>query len=239
MAKNSFDIYQTERGYVAITNDVRRQILEALAQEDRQLPELMEITGKAKPTLSSVHMKQLLADGLVTEAVHPEDSRKKVYTLAGRKIGSSSIPVEQLRSAVSDYVQISPLTAQFPLSVAFEALASAPEGTNGPVLETQAATLGAHAAHLFEAGEARDLLMAYVGFLEKHDIAEVVTIDLEEHTLALVPRNNLTDVPVRIAAAVLAGFLRGVLRARDVVGTVKVAEVDNERRRCTLRYRAS
>src|SRR5437763_14553384 len=102
-AAHEFDIYQTPAGYAAVTNPVRRQILSALAEKDLDLPALMKVTGRSKPTLSNLHVRELLHQKLVEERPHPRDSRRKLYRLIGRKIGSSDVPIEQLRGAVKQY----------------------------------------------------------------------------------------------------------------------------------------
>src|SRR5581483_3743852 len=142
MTSSDFDIYQTESGYTAVTNDVRRQILNALAKKDRQLPELVKITRKAKPTLSSVHMKELLQQRLVEELAHPTDKRKKIYRLRARRIGSSNLPVDQLRSAVKSYVSASPLAARLPLAACVEAICAAPASASDETLRAQGRRLG-------------------------------------------------------------------------------------------------
>ena len=81
MTASEFDIYQSDRGYAAVTSPVRRQILVALAEKDRDLSDLVRITRKSKPTLSNLHVRELLTQGLVEELPHPTDARRKLYRL--------------------------------------------------------------------------------------------------------------------------------------------------------------
>jgi len=99
-----FAIYAAAGGYVAVTSPVRQRILAALEERDRTLTELVALTGKAKSTLSAVHLRELRRGGLVLEQAHARDSRVKVYRLAARRIGSSSVPLADLRDAVRTYV---------------------------------------------------------------------------------------------------------------------------------------
>src|ERR1051326_4705821 len=146
MGEGAFDIYQTDAGYAAVTNPVQRQILDVLRQGERQLPDLVKATGRSKPTLSSLHMKELLARELIEERPHPTDSRRKVYRLRAGKIGSSDIPVAQLREAVQHAVGLRPLPARLPLKSMVEALAAAPAGTDPKAVWAQAHRLGQLAA---------------------------------------------------------------------------------------------
>ncbi|HEV8361470.1 MAG TPA: ArsR family transcriptional regulator [Candidatus Thermoplasmatota archaeon] len=100
----TFAIYATPKGYVAVTNPVRQRILRTLEDGEATLTDLVKLTGKAKSTLSAVHLRDLLDHGLVDERAHDDDARVKLYALAARRIGSSSVPLEDLRDAVRSYV---------------------------------------------------------------------------------------------------------------------------------------
>ncbi|MEA3203955.1 MAG: uncharacterized protein QOI63_1635 [Thermoplasmata archaeon] len=213
MPDGAFDIYQTDAGYAAVTSPVQRQILDALRQGEKQLPELVEITGRSKPTLSSLHMKELLARELILEAVHPTDSRRKVYRLKASKIGSSELPVAQLRDAVQHYVSLSPLSPRVPLAAAFEALAAAPEGTAPEILQAQGHCLGTMAAPLFKAGTVRDLWMRISSFLEAEKVATSLRIDLQHGWMDLKLGPGVQGRPACMAA-VLAGFVTGVAQGK-------------------------
>jgi hypothetical protein len=213
MADGAFDIYQTAAGYAAVTSPVQRQILDSLRECERQLPELVEITGRSKPTLSSLHMKELLARELIEEAAHPTDSRRKLYRLRATKIGSSELPVAQLRDAVQHYVSLSPLSPRLPLAAVFEALAAAPEGTAADVLEAQGHRLGTMAAPLFKASTVRDLWMRLSSFLEAEKVATSLRIDLQHGWMELRLGAGV-ECPPACMAAVLAGFVAGVAHGK-------------------------
>ena len=215
MPDGAFDIYQTDAGYAAVTNAVQRQILDALRSGERQLPELVEITGRSKPTLSSLHMKELLARELIEERSHPTDSRRKVYRLKASKIGSSDIPVAQLRDAVQHYVSLSPLASRLPLHTLVEAIAAAPAGTEAKVVWAQAKKLGALASPLLKVGSARDLWMRISGFLEQEELAVPLRIDLEHNTLDLKPGPLFRAAPAH-AAPVLCGLVEGIAAGREL-----------------------
>ncbi|HEX2065695.1 MAG TPA: winged helix-turn-helix domain-containing protein, partial [Candidatus Thermoplasmatota archaeon] len=213
MGDGAFDIYQTEAGYAAVTSPVQRQILEALRHGERQLPELVEITGRSKPTLSSLHMKELLARGLIEETGHPTDNRRKVYRLRAAKVGSSELPVADLRHAVQRYAALNPLSPRVPVVAALEALAAAPPGTASAVLQSQGHRLGVIAAPLFEAGSVRDLWMRLSSFLEAERIATSLRIDLQHGWMELRLGAAVEGTPACMAS-VLAGFVAGVAQGR-------------------------
>lgn len=214
MADGAFDIYQTDAGYAAVTNPVQRQILDALRDGERQLPDLVKLTGRSKPTLSSLHMKELLSRELIEERAHPTDSRRKVYRLKAGKIGSSDIPVGQLREAVQHYVSLSPLAARLPLKAMMEALGAAPSSTDAKAIWAQANRLGTLAAGSLKVGSARDLWMRLSGFLEAEEIAQPVRIDLERGVLDL--RLGAALRGASGAAAILGGFVEGVAAGKGL-----------------------
>jgi hypothetical protein len=209
MGDGAFDIYQTDAGYAAVTNPVQRQILDALRGGEQQLPDLVKATGRSKPTLSSLHMKELLARELIEERGHPTDSRRKVYRLKASKIGSSDIPVGQLREAVQHYVGLSPLAARLPLKAMVEALCAAPAGTDPRAVGALAPRLGVLASGSLKVATARDLWMRLSGFLEAEEVADPVRIDLERGILDLRNGPALRSNPA-VAPALLSGLVEGV-----------------------------
>lgn len=206
---SDFEIYQTEEGYVAVTNEVRRAILAALAKKDRMLPDLVKLTKKAKPTLSSVHMRELLASKLVEELPHPTDKRKKIYRLKARRIGTSSLPVEQLRSAVKQYASASGSRA--PLALALEAIAAAPASTPDATLRAQARRLGALSGAQLGATTARETVTALASLLEREGIARPLRLDLEGMSLELEKSDgDVDDARMALLVGALAdGLLSG------------------------------
>lgn len=228
MPDSTFDIYQTESGYVAVTNEVRRTILAALAKKDRQLPELMKITKKSKPTLSSVHMHELLASNLIEELPHPTDKRKKVYRLKGRRIGSSTLPVEQLRNAVRSYVNhASP--ARLPLFAALDAICAAPASASEATLVAQARRLGELAAEQFVASTPREAVTALGTLLEREGIARPLRIDLEGLTMEMELERELPGGEARAARLAIA-LADGLVGARLGSGARVLARGASARR---------
>jgi hypothetical protein len=224
MGDAAFDIYQTDAGYAAVTNPVQRQILDALRAGERQLPDLVKATGRSKPTLSSLHMKELLARELIEERGHPTDSRRKVYRLKANRIGSSDIPVAQLREAVQHYVSLSPLAARLPLKAFIEALCAAPPATDAQAVWAQAHRVGVLAAESLKVGTLRDLWMRLAGYLEAEGIAEPLRIDLERGVLDLRGGSALQGNPT-LAPAVLSGFVEGVAEGKGLAMALKATRI--------------
>lgn len=216
MAADQFDIYQNAGGVTAVTNAVQRKILAALQESDRQLPELVQITGKAKPTLSGVHMKELVNRDLVVELPHPTDSRRKIYRLNAKPLGSSGVPVDELRHAVKQYAAGALSGQGLPLAAAFEVLAAAPGKTTARVLEAQAIALGRAWADRIEGSTARAFAMAFSQFVEREGLAEHLQIDFEALTFRCRPGPRAQAIPAARMGLLLAAFAKGVAEEKGM-----------------------
>jgi DNA-binding transcriptional ArsR family regulator len=208
-----FDIFQTAAGYSAVTNPVRRKILEALEKGEQELGDLVKVTGKSKPTLSNLHMRELLEQRLIEEQPHPTDARRKIYRLAARRIGSSNVPLEQLRGAVKHYVSLSPLAYAVPFPRVLDVLAV--EGkVDARMLREQSRALGEKASSLFAASDVRDVLTAVAGFWEREGVARTTKLDFDKLEMEVQPLDALAARPAETVAVLLAGIVEGVLRSR-------------------------
>lgn len=207
-----FDIYQTAAGYTAVTNPVRRKIMDALSERDRELPDLVRITGKSKPTLSNLHVRELLEKGLVEELPHPTDARRKVYRIAARRIGRSNVPLEQLRGAVKHYVSLSPLAYAVPFPVVLDVLAAGHSAGARDAVRRQAQALGESASQLLATSSPRDAMTAVAGFWEREGVAKTTRMDFErmEFEVELASSEAGGDA----MATILGGVVEGVLRSR-------------------------
>lgn len=233
---NEFDVYQTDAGYVAVTNEVRRKILTAVSKKERDLTELMKITGKAKPTLSNLHVKELLAQNLLAEIPHPTDARKKIYRMKGQRIGSSNVPIDQLRGAVKHYVSLSPLAHAVPIQGVLDILLAAGP-SSGAMVQRQAIKLGELSSHILVATDVRDLLPRVAGYWEREGITRTAKIDLEHLAVEaeVNPRYAGSKESLALLAHALAGFLQGVLSKRPEGGAASGEPLGTGRVRVAVR----
>ncbi|MFO1533593.1 MAG: winged helix DNA-binding protein [Thermoplasmatota archaeon] len=198
------DIYRTGQGIAAVTSDVQRMILRVLAEGTKQLPDLVEATGRSKPTLSSLHMKELLSRGLIEEEAHPTDQRRKVYRITASRVAPDDLQDPRHAPAV-----------RVGLAAALDAIASAPAGTATSALREQAARLGGSAqAHLGSPSQ-RELWLRLPSLLEESGIAVPLRIDLQNGVIDLAPGADVRASPERLAV-VLAGFVSGLHRSGPV-----------------------
>ncbi|WP_409200209.1 V4R domain-containing protein [Methanobrevibacter sp. DSM 116169] len=78
-----------------IKSEVKLTILEMLKTKHMEFDEIVKNTGKSKSTVS-VHLKDLREKGIISFKVNPSDSRKKIFHLNSRFLGSinTSSPIE-------------------------------------------------------------------------------------------------------------------------------------------------
>lgn len=101
----AFEIWQADGKVASVDNPVRLRILHELERGPATLGGLVKATGKAKSTLSTLHIRPLVKAGLVAQAADPKDARVKWYTLRAHRLGSSAVDAAQLRQAVLGYAQ--------------------------------------------------------------------------------------------------------------------------------------
>ena len=228
VAGPAFDIYHSRRGYVTISNEVQRRILEAVAQRDASFQDLVKASGRSKPTVS-LQVKELVANQLLEERGSPDDKRRRFYHFAGQRIGSSDLPVPDLRNAVQDYVQRSSEPA-VKLPLLLEALASADAAPQ--TCWRQAAAVGGSLAAQMELGLEGGPWMRLARFLEKARLAKPLRIDVERQRLECEIDAALKG-PAPALAAALGGLVDGAWAAQGL-GTVGHSL---EGRRLTLRQK--
>lgn len=100
-----FEIWEVGQRIHSVDNPVRLRILHVLGERPRRLPEIVRLTGKAKSTLSELHVRPLVELGLISEQADPEDARSKIYRLEGQRLGSSDVDVARLRASVLAYAR--------------------------------------------------------------------------------------------------------------------------------------
>lgn len=73
-------LYASEAGIHAIESPVKVRILDMLARQEMAFEDLVEVSGRAKSTVS-IHLKDLAESGIVGAKSDPSDGRKKIFYL--------------------------------------------------------------------------------------------------------------------------------------------------------------
>lgn len=78
-------IFSTRKGIKIIDSPIKIQILNMLENESSEA-DIVKNTGKSKSTIS-VHLKNLLEDGIISYKSHPIDRRSKIFYIYAQYIG--------------------------------------------------------------------------------------------------------------------------------------------------------
>lgn len=77
-------------GVNVVKSPVKLIILEMLRSSEMEFDEIVSNTGKSKSTVS-VHLKGLREMGIVSYKLHPDDSRKKIFYINSKYLGSVNL----------------------------------------------------------------------------------------------------------------------------------------------------
>jgi len=83
-----FELYITPSGTVQVSSDVKLKILHELQDNDLSLTEIAKKVSKAQSTIS-VHLDNMVEDGLISVHDDLQDNRKKYYSLVSLPFGRS------------------------------------------------------------------------------------------------------------------------------------------------------
>ncbi len=102
----SIELFSTTEGIYAINSPVRVKILSMLRNGELSFDELVELSGKAKSTVS-VHLKKMVDDGIIGSKTNPGDARKKIFFIKSEYLGKLSgkkVLTENIEDYVNSYV---------------------------------------------------------------------------------------------------------------------------------------
>jgi len=99
---SQIELFATPEGVLAIKSPVRVKILSMLRDGDLSFDEIVELSGRAKSTVSS-HLKSMTRDGIISSRIDPKDGRKKIFFIRPGYIGK--IHRQQLKEDISAYIQ--------------------------------------------------------------------------------------------------------------------------------------
>lgn len=94
-------LFATSKGIQAVDSPVKAKILSMLREGELNFDQIVELSGKAKSTVS-VHLKKLVNDGIIDSKPDPKDSRKKIFFISSEYLGDLS--QEKLGNDIEDYV---------------------------------------------------------------------------------------------------------------------------------------
>lgn len=84
---SAIGLFSTPAGIRTVQSPVRVKILSVLSTRDLTFEEIVQLSGRAKSTVS-VHLKGLEQDGIIGSRADPGDERKKIFFLRSQALGN-------------------------------------------------------------------------------------------------------------------------------------------------------
>ena len=199
MAKKSsdFDVYSTSTGLRQISNPVRQKILSELQRHDLSLSEIASLTNKAQSTLS-VHLDKMVGEGLIGYRDDPQDNRRKIFYLISKPVGSSVVPRDELKKAVSNTVARSIGTPSTFLKGVIRSIVIGMEaiGFNmDPVLKDIGRQIGLEVSKRMTSTDVEGLIQEIKEFYKQHELGEVVVYSIHPVTLIIKDEYDCSKAP--------------------------------------------
>jgi predicted hydrocarbon binding protein/DNA-binding HxlR family transcriptional regulator len=96
-----YKIFSSDSKVDVVKGQVKVKILDSLCYKNMSFNEIVELTGKAKPTVSQ-HLSELVEDGLIRSTKDPNDARRKIFCINAEFLGDLSRDKES-KFDIDDY----------------------------------------------------------------------------------------------------------------------------------------
>jgi hypothetical protein len=84
-----YKIFSSHNKLDVVKGQVKVKILDSLCYNNMSFNEIVELTGKAKPTVSQ-HLRELVDEGLIKSTKDPNDARRKIFCINAEFLGELS-----------------------------------------------------------------------------------------------------------------------------------------------------
>lgn len=230
-AGTSVGLFRTALGLRVVDSPTRTRILGLLGEGELSFEEIVTRTGRAKSTIS-VHLRELVADGVLAARTDPDDGRRKFFYVDSEYLCRLS-DAERLEADVgrllADYDPLTPDPFTFYRtmfrSIRVTLLA---DGVNiDPILNAAGTHLGRRLARAFAGTSTEDLLEALRRFWDQHGLGRLSVASTEPLVIEIHDCFECVDLPYlgRSACAFDCGILSAVFGAHfdDGVRVVETA----------------
>jgi predicted hydrocarbon binding protein len=217
-------LFATEDGIRTVESPVRSQILAVLNGRELSFQEIVQLTNKAKSTVSA-HLRALLKEGIIGEKPDLSDSRRKIFYIRSRFLGEIS------PQATSDDTEPGQMAAAFlnggDPSVFYKMMFRTirvtlmSRGINiDPILREAGFRMGQGLYASIASPDISVLLDNMVKFWKEHSLGQIVVENRSPVTLIVYDCFECDDLPYlgRPACAFDAGILEAIFSAHFGVG---------------------
>ncbi len=195
MSEDKSLLYSTDKGAVVIKSKTKNQIIRMLMTGEKTGGEIRDALDKAKSTIS-VHLSDLERLGIIKEKVHPTDSRKKIYFIDSKLLGSSKVPFDEHYDAMLDNLDKSSGDPYDFLKSLFHLIRYGLTSFGldvHPALKEIGRDAGKKLGNRFEAGDLQELLQELSIFWKKNRLGRITIVD--EKTILVDDCFDCCDMP--------------------------------------------
>jgi uncharacterized protein len=213
------ELFSTSEGIYAINSPVRVKILSMLRKGELNFDQLVELSGKAKSTVS-VHLKRMVDEGIIGSKTDPNDARKKIFFIKSEYLGKLSgkkVVTENIEEYVSSYIDSEGDPYEFYRLIFHTIRVSLiRQGIDiDPILYEAGVKVGETLYQKVKNPDINKLAENIANFWETHNLGHVEVVKLEPLTINVSDCFECKSLPPlgRPACAFDSGILKAVFSA--------------------------
>jgi predicted hydrocarbon binding protein len=209
-------LFATEKGIRTVESPVRVTILSVLRGRELSFQEIVELTQKAKSTVSA-HLRALLKEGIIGEKPDLTDSRRKIFYIRSRFLGEISTEAEcnddESEQMAAAFLQGGNPSTFYKMMFRTIRVSLMSKGINiDPILREAGFRMGMVLYTALASPDLSVLLDKTVKFWKEHNLGQLVVENHSPITLIVYDCFECDDLPHlgRPACAFDAGILEAI-----------------------------
>lgn len=236
--RDQIELFSTPDGLYVIDSPIRIKILSLLREKERKFDEIVDLSGKAKSTISE-HLKKLSDEGVIDSRPDPQDARKKIFSIKSEYLGELSrekLFKEDLKKYVQTYLESDGSPFEF-FRLLFQTIRVSliRQGINvDPVLHEAGVSVGETLYPSLESAQDEEFLKNIARFWETHQLGRVEVKSVDPLVINVYDCFECKGLPYlgKTACAFDTGLLKALFsahykRPREVTETKCYATGDD------------
>lgn len=204
-----FELYMMGGGFVKVSSGIQRRILKALQDGDMTATDISVIVGRARSTLT-VHLDNLVRDGLVGYRDNPEDGRSKIYYLISDPLIKSKRPDRSALTLSRDILRVSKVMPELSSNLILRSMILMSDGVGldmAPVMFTIGCNMAEHFTDEITSRSVGRLLDSIKEHFDSFQLGELAVYSKDPITILFRDTIDLTYTTAEVMASFVSGFL--------------------------------
>ena len=190
-----FELYMMGDGFVKVSSGIQRRILKALQDGDMTATDISVIVGRSRSTLT-VHLDNLVRDGLVGYRDNPDDGRSKIYYLISDPLIKSKRPDRSALALSSNLILRSMILMSDGVGLDM-----------APVMFTIGCNMAEHFTGEITSRSVGRLLDSIKEHFDSFQLGELAVYSKDPITILFRDTIDLTYTTAEVMASFVSGFL--------------------------------